>query len=97
MKPIRFTVITSMIVVSIVVFCASAIIAVSSYHSRTDNNCAAVKALRDDLVQVVKDGETRSQHTITTAFRGKTRTALLKNLHDQTDRTVAKIQTPNCP
>lgn len=97
MKPLRFTAITIMLVVSIVIYSAAGIVAVAAYNERTRTNCEAVKALRQDLVEVVKDGETRSHKSIARAFTGRTRTELLKNLHDQTQRTVNRISNPSCP
>jgi hypothetical protein len=64
---------------------------------RSDNNCEAVKGLRDDLVQVVKDGDSRSTKTITEAFDGPQRIKLILNLKAQTRATLAKIQDPQCP
>lgn len=97
MKPIRFKAITLVIVFSILASTSAAILAVKTYNDRADSNCAAIKRLRTDLVQVVKDGEIRSQHSITKVFKARTRDELLRNLHEQTRRTVDKISNPNCP
>lgn len=66
-------------------------------QANNEANCDAVKGLRQDLVEVVKDGAKRSETTLTDAFDGAQRDRLLRNLHEQTRITLDKINNPDCP
>lgn len=59
--------------------------------------CESVHGLRNDLVEVVRDGDKRSRKTITDAFEGVQERRLLHNLDEQTRHTLAKISDPTCP
>jgi hypothetical protein len=98
MKPVKFTGITVLLVASILIFSGGAIVAVLTYNSRSQNNCEAIKGLRQDLVDVVRDSANRSHHSIIKAFPpGTTRKELLINLQEQTQRTLDKVGNPDCP
>jgi hypothetical protein len=67
-------------------------------RSNTDNEiCQSVDQLRNDLVEVVRGGEERSKKAISDAFDGAQEARLLKNLEEQTDSTLSKIDRPDCP
>lgn len=66
-------------------------------NERTNANCEAVHGLREDLVEVVKDSEQRSEAAIKDAFDGNQEERLLNNLHSQTQSTLNKIEDPQCP